>query len=330
MIEAMNLTKYYPPPFKGFLDLKSLKDFFGAPREEIPALIDLNFKVKEGEIFGLLGPNGAGKTTFCKIANGLLLPTRGQLLINGYDSVKEHKKVAKDMFTVFTGERDMWGIFQWRLSIYKNLRFIARLWKVSESEINKRINYALDLLNLKEKRNEWYQKLSAGMKQKVYIASALVIQPKVLILDEPTVFLDIITKSEIHNAIFELVKEFGTTVILTTHDLHEAEKLSDRVLLFSKKPILEGKPEEISKRLEVEFDKKVVALVKGNVKCDFGFKVQCFSKDNVTRIVAYLRESEVAQFLDGLSKYKILSLKVEELTLEDAFLLIFNHSKKVE
>lgn len=127
MIESVNLTKYYPPPIKSLFDLKSLRDFLGKPREKIPALIDLNFRVREGEIFGLLGPNGAGKTTFCKIANALVIPTRGNLYINGYDSVKEHDKIKGKIFTIFGGERDLFGLFQWRVRVEKNLRFIAEL-----------------------------------------------------------------------------------------------------------------------------------------------------------------------------------------------------------
>ena len=330
MIEAEHLTKYYPPPFRGFLDLGSLRDFLGKPREEIPALIDLSFRVREGEIFGLLGPNGAGKTTLCKIANGLLEPSSGKLLIDGHDSFREHGKVASKMFTVFTGERDMWGIFQWRLSVYRNLKFIARLWKVPDGEIGERIEYALKLLNLWEKRDEWYQKLSAGMKQKVYIASALVVQPRYLILDEPTVFLDVITKSEIHDAILSLVRDFGTTVILTTHDLQEAEKLSDRVLLFNKRPILEGKPTEISRKLRVPVDKKVVAIVEGKFNCNWEGLVKCTFKNGYTHVVAYLKVEEVDEFVRVLSSKGALQFKVEDLSLEDVFLLVFGRFSKVE
>ncbi len=330
MIEAEHLTKYYPPPFRGFFDFDSLRDFLGRPREKIPALIDLNFRVEEGEIFGLLGPNGAGKTTLCKIANGLLEPSSGKLLIGGHDSFREHGKVAREMFTVFTGERDMWGVFQWRLSVHRNLKFIARLWKVPEGEIGERIEYALKLLNLWEKRDEWYQKLSAGMKQKVYIASALVVRPKYLILDEPTVFLDVITKSEIHDAIMALVRDFGTTVILTTHDLQEAEKLSDRVLLFNKRPILEGKPEEISKKLRVPVDKKVSAIVRGRVECGKLPMARCLTKGDYTHVAAYLKLNEVDEFVRFLSSRGALQIRVEELSLEDVFLLIFGRFDRVE
>ncbi|WP_281175703.1 ATP-binding cassette domain-containing protein [Palaeococcus ferrophilus] len=127
MIEATGLTKYYPRLIKSLFDLKSLKDFFGNPREEIPALVDITFKVKEDEIYGLLGPNGAGKTTLCKIANGLVVPTRGHLYIDGYDSIDEHDKIRGKIFTIFGGDRDLFGLFHWRVSVEKNLRFLAEL-----------------------------------------------------------------------------------------------------------------------------------------------------------------------------------------------------------
>lgn len=101
--------------------MKSLWDFLRTPREEIAALVDINFRVKEGEIYGLLGPNGAGKTTLCKIANALVIPTRGHLYISGYDSIQGHNKIRGKIFTIFGGDRDLFGLFQWRVSVEKTL-----------------------------------------------------------------------------------------------------------------------------------------------------------------------------------------------------------------
>ncbi|WP_457753700.1 ABC transporter ATP-binding protein [Thermococcus sp.] len=324
MIESVNLTKFYPPPIKSLFDLKSLRDSLGKPREKIPALIDLNFKVKEGEIFGLLGPNGAGKTTFCKIANALVIPTRGNLYIGGYDSVKEHDKIKGKIFTIFGGERDLFGLFQWRVSVEKNLKFIAELWGIPKVEAENRINYALELLNLKDKRNEWYQKLSAGMRQKVYLTLPLIIQPEVLILDEPTVYLDVFTRREVWNAILELSKEFGTTIILTTHNLNEAEVLCDRVLIFNKKKIAEGKPKELIEKFQtLKIDRKLLVKIKSKVKIEdfngIAEKINAYTQNGFTYLEIYIKRNHLKDILAILTNYDVVDIQNETVTLEDVF-----------
>ena len=324
MIEAVNLTKYYPPPIKSLLDLKSLKDFLRTPREEIPALIDMKFKVKEGEIYGLLGPNGAGKTTLCKIANGLVIPTRGHLYIAGYDSIQEHDKIRGKIFTIFGGSRDLFGLFQWRVSVEKNLKFIAELWGIPKAETEERINYALELLDLKDKRNEWYQKLSAGMRQKVYLALPIIIQPEVLILDEPTVYLDVFTRREVWNAIQELSKELGTTILLTTHNLREAELLCDRVMLFNKSKIAEGTPKELIEKVQaLKAERKIIVKIKGKINPqDFeGIvqKIEMQDSGDFTYLQLYFKSEELREILTRLSKYSIIDIQTSQVTLEEAF-----------
>jgi len=324
VIEAVNLTKYYPPPIKSLLDLKSLKDFLRTPREEIPALIDMKFKVKEGEIYGLLGPNGAGKTTLCKIANALVIPTRGHLYIAGYDSINEHDKIRGKIFTIFGGSRDLFGLFQWRVSVEKNLKFIAELWGIPKAETEERINYALELLDLKDKRNEWYQKLSAGMRQKVYLALPIIIQPEVLILDEPTVYLDVFTRREVWNAIQELSKELGTTILLTTHNLREAELLCDRVMLFNKSKIAEGTPKELIEKVQaLKAERKIIVKIKGKINPqDFeGIvqKIEMQDSGDFTYLQLYFKSEELREILTRLSKYSIIDIQTSQVTLEEAF-----------
>jgi len=324
VIEAVNLTKYYPPPIKSLLDLKSLKDFLKTPREEIPALVDVSFKVKEGEIYGLLGPNGAGKTTLCKIANGLVIPTRGHLYIAGYDSIEEHNKIRGKIFTIFGGSRDLFGLFQWRVSVEKNLRFIAELWGIPRREAERRINHALELLNLKEKRHEWYQKLSAGMRQKVYLALPIIIQPEVLILDEPTVYLDIFTRREVWNAIQELSRELGTTILLTTHNLREAELLCDRVMLFNKSKIAEGTPKELIEKVQtLKAEKKIIAKIKGRINLkdfeEIAQRIEVKSDGELTYLGLYFKTEDLREILVLLSRHDLIDVQTSQITLEEAF-----------
>jgi len=247
VLESVELTKYYPPLRKGIVGVRDLIDTFRRRRGKIKALENVTFEVKRGEVFGLLGPNGAGKTTFCKILADLVIPTRGHAYILGYDVIEEHKKVVGNMVPVFGGEIAMWGVFAWRMSVYRNLKFIANLWKIPKQEMEKRISFALEVLGLEEKRDEWYQKLSGGTQQKLYLALPLIIQAPMIVLDEPTVRVDVITRREIHQIIRDrLCREMGSTVLLTTHNMLEAERVCDRVAILSHGEIVDiGKPEEI-------------------------------------------------------------------------------------
>ncbi len=328
MIEAVNLTKYYPSPIKSLFDLKSLRDFLKTPRKEIPALIDITFKVKEREIYCPLGPNGAGKTTLCKIANGLVIPTKGHFYIDGYDSIRDHDKIRGKIFTIFGGDKDLFGLFQWRVSVEKNLRFIAELWGVPRKEAERRIDYTLKLLNLKEKKDEWYQKLSAGMRQKVYLALPFIIQPEILVLDEPTVYLDIFTRKEVWESILELSKNFGTTILLATHNLNEAEMLCDRILFFNKKKIAEGKPRELLEKVQaLKAERKLLTKIKGKVNInefkDIVQKIEVQRDMEFTYLQLYFRNDRLQEVLNILSKYRVVDIQSTSVTLEEVFLQLF-------
>lgn len=264
VLRSVELTKYYPPMRKGVVGVKDLIDTFRKRRGKIKALEDITFEVSAGEVFGLLGPNGAGKTTFCKIISDLVIPTSGHGYVMGYDVNKQHNKIIGKMIAVFGGETMMWGIFAWRMSVYRNLKFMANLWKVPSSEIEDRISYALDVLDLEEKRDEWYQKLSGGTQQKLYLALPLVIHAPMILLDEPTIRVDVMTRREMHDIIREeLCEELGCGVLFTTHNMSEAERLCDRVAILSHGEIVEmGTPVEISERMgEPDFEEAFVKAV---------------------------------------------------------------------
>lgn len=247
MIVAQNVTKVFLSTRKKLSMFREIVGQIRAVKSRILALNDVCLAIKQGEIFGLLGPNGAGKTTFCKILNGLVVPTSGSIKIDGFDSIRDHRKIMQRMVTVFGGESDVFGIFAWRLSCYRNLRFVAELWKVPKKVSCKRIDYVLHMLDLEDKRDEWYQRLSAGTKQKLFFAVPFIIQPSVLILDEPTIRLDTQTRRKIYAIIKEhFSKELGITVLLTTHNMFEVEQLCDRVAILNKGKVVKiGSPRDI-------------------------------------------------------------------------------------
>lgn len=332
IIEAVNLSKYYEPPRKGVFGWSQILKEIKGPQQILLALKNVNLKIKKKQLFGLLGPNGAGKTTFCKIMNALVIPTEGNLYINGMDSIKQHRFIAADMVTVFAGDIDIWNVFTRRLPVEKNLKFMAQLWKVPDDKIQKRIDYTIDVMQLEDKRNDWYQKLSAGLKQRVYLGLALVVQPSIVVLDEPTIHLDVPSKRVIHDIIREeLLGRLGCTVLLATHNMEEAEKLCDEVAILNRGEIrVVDRPENIRKHiraldtLEVKLSGVTPALLK---KLD---EIPCIKKVEVyqapmpfLRIYFDEKEKYMAEIINCLVKNaEIQDMRLKEPTFEDVFVSV--------
>jgi ABC-2 type transport system ATP-binding protein len=205
----------------------------GSPKngkKEIIAVNKVSFEVHEGEIFGVLGPNGSGKSTLIRLMATLLLPDGGDLQIFGHDVVAESLKVQKLINRV-----SVEASFFKKLSPMENLMYGARLYGMSGAETKVQVVEILTRLGL-EKRSIFspMEEMSRGMQQKVAIARALLSKPKVLLLDEPTTGLDPRSKREVQAVIEELRDKHGTTMLLTTHDMHEADVLCDRVAILDK------------------------------------------------------------------------------------------------
>jgi ABC-2 type transport system ATP-binding protein len=199
-------------------------------RKEFNGLIAVNeisFEVKEGELFGLLGPNGAGKTTTLNMLATLIRPTSGKAFVAGFDVLKERDKVRKSIGMVFQ-EPALDNYLTGR----ENLEFHGMMYGLSRREAKKRVKEALKIVELEEFADKLVQTYSGGMKRRLEIARALVHQPKILFLDEPTLGLDAQTRRKIWEYIKKLNKERGVTIILTTHYMEEADFLTDRVAII--------------------------------------------------------------------------------------------------
>jgi ABC-2 type transport system ATP-binding protein len=206
----------------------------------VTAVNGVSFKVREGEIFGLLGPNGAGKTTTIRMLTGLLKPDAGRAAIMGYDVMEESIK-AKMLVGVVPEEANPYP----DLSAWDNLVLVGRLYGLPDSEIKRKATSLLKLLDLYDMRERKAKNLSKGQRQKLLIAMALISDPKVLFLDEPTGGLDVLSARKIRELILELRKE-GITVFLTTHNIEEAGELCGRVAIIRNGRIVaEGSPDEL-------------------------------------------------------------------------------------
>jgi ABC-2 type transport system ATP-binding protein len=220
----------------------------GTKRETV-AVNHVSFKVKEGEIFGVLGPNGSGKSTLIRLMATLLLPDDGQLQVFGFDVVRNPLDVQRLINRV-----SVEASFFKKLSPMENLMYGARLYGMPGGETKKKVVEILTRLGL-EQRSIYapMEEMSRGMQQKVAIARALLSKPKVLLLDEPTTGLDPRSKLEVQEVVRELRDEWGATILLTTHDMKEADVLCDRVAIMDKGSVVAmDTPAELKKLVPQE------------------------------------------------------------------------------
>ena len=210
------------------------------------ALHQISFEIKEGEIFGFLGPSGSGKTTMINVLTGQLPADQGKTVLLGKNSQDLTSNDLEQIGIVSDGS----GFYE-KMSLYKNLLIYAKLYGLKAD----RVNQVLQQVGLADAKDIIAEKLSTGMKQRMFLARALLNAPKILFLDEPTSGLDPTTSKMVHTLLQEL-KQAGTTIFLTTHDMHEATLLCDRLSLLNKGNLIEyGSPQDIIQKYHV--DKKV-------------------------------------------------------------------------
>ena len=213
------------------VEVKNLRKAFKKRRskEVIQAVENVSFTVKRGEILGLLGTNGAGKTTTIKMICGLLTPDSGTVIVNGLDNQAKRLETLCEISAVLEGNRNIY----WRLTVRENLEYFAGNRGVSRKEVAGRIEELLKQFSLKDKENELVNRLSRGMQQKLAIAVALLADSEVILLDEPTLGLDVETGYEIRELLKDIVKNQKRTIIMSSHDMGVIQDLCERTVIIN-------------------------------------------------------------------------------------------------
>ena len=217
-------------------------------KEIITAVNDISFSVNKGEILGLLGPNGAGKTTTIKMICGLVVPDSGSITINGIDNQKKRLHAQEHISAVLEGNRNLY----WRLTVRENLEYFAGNRGKSRKSVAGKIDELLEQFRLKDKENEMVNRLSRGMQQKLAIAVAILAGSEVLLLDEPTLGLDIETGYEVRELLRDIVRTQNKAMIITSHDMDVIQDLCERtVIINSGKVVTNDRVENLMKLFEV-------------------------------------------------------------------------------
>jgi len=277
------------------------------------AVDSLGFQVFKGECFGFLGPNGAGKTTTIKMVNCVLPLTAGKLTVAGMDVIKQAREIKK-MIGVAPQEDNLDPDF----TVLHNLIVYARYFDIPKIEAQKRAEELLRFVQLDEKSKVLIDQLSAGMKRRLILARALINEPQILILDEPTTGLDPQARHLIWDKVRSLQKE-GVTIVLTTHYMEEAAQLCDRtVIMDNGKIIEEGKPSDLIKKhvgeevLEVAYDEEVLKFLK-NAFPDARLDV-------VSDRIQVFTNQPRGVFTQILNKFSFKAAMIRDANLEDVFL----------
>jgi ABC-2 type transport system ATP-binding protein len=233
----------------------------------VAAVDGVSLQIPRGEIFGLLGPNGAGKSTTIRMLCTLLEPSGGMALVNGYDIQRQPNLVRENLGTLLAGERSIY----WKLTARENLEYFAALFHIPPDVAKKRVNELLERLELASRADDLVEKFSTGMKQRVAIGKALVANPPILLLDEPTLGLDPQAARNLRELVADLKRE-GHTILLTTHYMEEADQLSDRIGIIDQGKIIAlDTPSNLKDRIN---QKDVIRLEISGWHDDLASKIQ--------------------------------------------------------
>ncbi len=313
--------------------IKELVKVFKKHHTEVRAVDSVSFEIREGELFGLLGPNGAGKTTLIKCISTLLIPDMGTAIVGGNDVLKEPISVRKKIGVLTGGERTLY----WKLSAMDNLKYFAALYGVPRKQVNQRVDFLLELMGLKDRANENVEKFSSGMKQKLAIARALIHDPPILLIDEPTLGLDPYFARFIRQFVKEeLSHKLKKTILLTTHYMDEADELCDRVAFMNRGKIKAlDTPTALKKGMPQEqvLELKCLGDLNKNSFAELleASGLNILKKDGYVyiRINTGNPESLLSRLVDAIrDKAKVLSVNVTSPTLEDVFVYLTGASLK--
>lgn len=253
MIKVENLTKEYVIPKKEYK--KNIVTILNPPKEKIYGLKNISFEIKEGEFVGLVGLNGAGKTTLVKTLSGILTPTQGNVEVLGYHPALQRKAYTKHI-SVIMGQKSS---LIYDLPVIESFQFYKDVYQVDQRQFKEKIDMLSEYLGIDRLLHIPVRKLSLGQRMKCEIGVSFLHEPEIIFLDEPTLGLDILSKRSILKLLSELNRKFGTTMILTTHDIEDISSMCERMILLEHGNILyDGRTSEFCERkryklLEIDY-----------------------------------------------------------------------------
>ncbi|MEY8350474.1 ATP-binding cassette domain-containing protein [Bacillus cereus] len=234
VIEVQGLRKEFTA-YSSRSGLKgAFRDLLNRNYKIVPAVNDVSFTVKQGEMVGYIGENGAGKSTTIKMLTGILTPTSGQITVNGMNPHKQREEFVRTIGVVFGQRSQLW----WDIAVQESFRLLKKVYGVSDIQYKEHMEHVIETLDIGPLLDKPVRKLSLGQRMRCELAAALIHNPPLLFLDEPTIGLDVLVKLKIREFLKEMNERYKTTILLTTHDITDIEALCERVIMLDEGSIM--------------------------------------------------------------------------------------------
>jgi ABC-2 type transport system ATP-binding protein len=326
-IEAKNIgrtfkTQIKKPGLKGALSLLIKPEY-----KTFEALKDISFEIEEGSFIGLIGANGAGKTTLLKILSGLIPPTSGSAKVLGYEPFKRNLNFRKQIALVMGQKAQLW----WDLPAIDAFELIAAIYEIPKKEYNERINELSELLNVKKLLNTQIRRLSLGERMKMELIGALLHWPKIIFLDEPTIGLDVLAASNLREFLKNFNQKTKATIILTSHNMDDIEKLCSRVMILkSGSLIYDGSPHGLIKEGECTLRIQILETPKLD---ELGHTLQIdkekinVNSENTQNNTFFIQTNKnlITQIIPKIiQNYTLIDMGIEEQSLESVIQRIYH------
>jgi ABC-2 type transport system ATP-binding protein len=319
IIEVHNLSKEFRTFRRREGVRGALANLFVREYVTVRAVEQVSFSIEPGEMVGYIGANGAGKSTTIKMLTGILVPTSGQVVANGYIPYRDRRRYTKHIGVVFGQRTQLW----WDIAVIESFKLLKQIYEIPDADYNRRLEMFSEILNLGDYLHTPVRKLSLGERMRCDLVASLLHNPPLLFLDEPTIGLDVVAKDRIREFLKEINRTQRTTVLLTTHDLSDIEELCRRLLIIDKGKILfDGELREMKQRLakfnQVKFflkDRAQVARL-GEITTDGIFLERV---DELTYLMRFDREqhSSAEVIRNLVNTLEVRDILVEEEPIED-------------
>ena len=325
-IKISDLSKSFKM-FKRSAGLRgALKSFFNRKYSNFFALKNINLELESGEILGILGENGAGKTTLIKLIVGLLYPTNGDVDVNGYNPWQRNHEYLKKVSVVMGQKNQLW----WDIPASESFLLNKHIYQIEDSEFTSTMDELVDLLDIRDKLDVQVRRLSLGERMKMEIIAALLHKPSLILLDEPTLGLDVIAQSKIRDFVRYYNKEYNATFIITSHYMKDIQEMCERVLVLHEgSQMYDGKFNDLIKainpkrRLFFEFNDDTDKIYLQKLKSIYNFEIN----DNI--LTAELPDDDLKNLLlKLLDKFSPNSMSFEDLPVEETMRNFFINPNK--
>ena len=292
----------------------SIQNLFVRDYRTVSAVDRVGFSIERGEMVGYIGPNGAGKSTTIKMLTGILVPTSGEIRVNGFVPFRQRRQYVKTIGVVFGQRTQLW----WDIAVIESFKLLRRIYDVPQRDFDARMERFNEILGINDYLHTPVRKLSLGERMRCDLAAALLHNPPLLFLDEPTIGLDVVAKDHIRQFLRAINREFHTTVLLTTHDLDDIEELCRRIMIIDHGRVLfDGHLHDLKQKLLRTKQIKFALKDREQVACLEAFTRDGFEVEQVDELTYRIRFDRVKIVTADLIRRILAAVEVRDLLIED-------------